>query len=108
MKVFLFYTDVGISVGYLLLCFAAHHGDEKPVHVSSSVFYMGDPAAIYLNPRSPTYSSHTWLHVLSRSTNRETIWEMPVYGFPTAAARLRLIAPSRSPQRWVSASGLRS
>jgi hypothetical protein len=25
-----------------------------------------------------TYSSHTWLHVLSRGTNRETIWEMLV------------------------------
>ena len=25
-----------------------------------------------LNPRS--YSSHTWLHVLSRSTGKETIW----------------------------------
>ena len=25
-----------------------------------------------------TDSSHTWLHVLSRSTSRETIWEMPV------------------------------
>jgi len=24
-----------------------------------------------------TYSSYTWLHVLSRSTNKETIWEMP-------------------------------
>jgi len=28
-----------------------------------------------LNPRSPTV--HTWLHVLSRSTSGETIWEMP-------------------------------
>ena len=26
-----------------------------------------------------TYSSHTWLHVLSRNTGRETIWEMPDY-----------------------------
>ena len=26
-----------------------------------------------------TYSSHTWLHVLSRSAGRETIWEIPDY-----------------------------
>jgi hypothetical protein len=29
-----------------------------------------------LHPRSPAI--HTWLHVLARSTNRETVWKMPV------------------------------
>jgi hypothetical protein len=27
-----------------------------------------------------TYSSHTWLHVLSRNTGKETIWGMPTEG----------------------------
>ena len=33
-----------------------------------------------------TYSSYTWLHVLSRSTRKEITWEMPLKNQPMALA----------------------